>query len=131
METWHKPAKVPPIQCCRRCCSGGGAGGVGEMPQLNNYWIIDGEVQGDIAVNAKKLEATFPFSPLKSGANILIFPDLESSNIACKLLASVGGAEAVGPILMGMARPVHLLSLGAEVEEVVDMATLRLWMLRT
>ena len=86
--------------------------------------IVDGEVQGDIAVNAKKLETIFPFSPLKGGANVLIFPDLESSNIASKLLASVGGAEAVGPILMGMARPVHLLSFGAEVEEVVDIATI-------
>ena len=59
--------------------------------------IIDGEVQGDIAVNAKKLEAAFPFSPLKGGANVLIFPDLESCNIACKLLIGVGGAEAVRP----------------------------------
>ena len=86
--------------------------------------IIDGEVQGDIAVNAKKIEANFPFSTLKRGANVLIFPDLESSNIACKLLASVGGAEAVGPILMGMARPVHLLQRGAEVEDVVNMTTI-------
>ncbi len=86
--------------------------------------IIDGEVQGDIAINSKKLEASFPFSPLKGGANVLIFPNLESSNIACKLLASVGGAEAVGPILMGMARPVHLLQRGAEVEEIVDIATI-------
>jgi malate dehydrogenase (oxaloacetate-decarboxylating)(NADP+) len=86
--------------------------------------VVDGELQGDIAVNAQKLETIFPFSPLKGGANVLIFPDLESSNIACKLLASVGEAEAVGPILMGMARPVHLLSFGAEVEEVVDIATI-------
>jgi len=86
--------------------------------------IIDGEVQGDIAVNPRKMEANYPFSPLKRGANVLIFPDLESSNIACKLLASVGGAEAVGPILMGMARPVHLLQRGAEVEDVVNMTTI-------
>ncbi len=86
--------------------------------------IVDGEIQGDIAVNPGKLETIFPFSPLKGGANVLIFPDLESSNIASKLLASVGGAESVGPILMGMARPVHLLSFGAEVEEVVDIATI-------
>jgi malate dehydrogenase (oxaloacetate-decarboxylating)(NADP+) len=86
--------------------------------------IVDGEIQGDIAVNGSKLERIFPFSPLKGGANVLIFPDLESSNIASKLLASVGGAESVGPILMGMARPVHLLSFGAEVEEVVDIATI-------
>lgn len=86
--------------------------------------VVDGEVQGDIAVNANKLGTMFPFSRLKGGANVLVFPDLESSNIASKLLGSVGEAEAVGPILMGMARPVHLLSFGAEVEEVVDIATI-------
>ncbi|MDR3748699.1 MAG: NADP-dependent malic enzyme [Acidobacteriota bacterium] len=86
--------------------------------------IIDGEIQGDIAVNPKKLEAAFPFSPLKGGANVLIFPDLESCNIACKLLGSIGGAEAVGPILMGMAKPVHLLQRGVEVEEIVNMTTI-------
>jgi len=86
--------------------------------------IVDGEVQGDIAVSAKKLEAAFPFSPLKGGANVLIFPDLEACNIACKLLTGIGGAEAVGPILMGMAKPVHLLQRGVEVEEIVNMTTI-------
>ena len=86
--------------------------------------IIDGELQADIAVSAKKLEAAFPFSPLQGGANVLIFPDLEACNIACKLLMSVGGAQAVGPILMGMAKPVHLLQPGVEVEEIVNMATI-------
>ena len=86
--------------------------------------IIDGEVQGNIAVNAKKMEAAFPFSPLQGGANVLIFPNLEASNIACKLLISVGGAEAVGPILLGMAKPVHLLQRGVEVEDIVNMTTI-------
>ncbi len=86
--------------------------------------IIDGEVQGNIAVSAKKMEAAFPFSPLQGGANVLIFPNLEASNIACKLLISVGGAEAVGPILLGMAKPVHLLARGVEVEEIVNMTTI-------
>src|SRR5271165_6288179 len=86
--------------------------------------IIDGEVQGDIAVTSKKLEAAFPFSALQGGANVLIFPNLEASNIACKLLASVGGAEAVGPILLGMAKPVHLLARGVEVEDIVNIATI-------
>ena len=86
--------------------------------------IIDGEVQGNIAVSAKKLEAAFPFSTLKGGANVLIFPDLQSCNIACKLLGSIGGAETVGPILAGMAKPVHLLQRGAEVEDVVNIATI-------
>ncbi len=85
--------------------------------------IIDGEVQGDIAVQPKKLEG-FPFSPLKNGANVLVFPDLQSCNIACKLLATIGGGETVGPILSGMAKPVHLLQRGAEVEDIVNMTTI-------
>jgi malate dehydrogenase (oxaloacetate-decarboxylating)(NADP+) len=85
--------------------------------------IIDGEVQGDVAVTAKKLEM-FPFSPLKQGANVLVFPDLQSCNIACKLLSSVNNAEVVGPILSGMAKPVHLLQRGAEVEDIVNIATI-------
>lgn len=87
--------------------------------------IVDGEVQGDIAVDPRKMAADYPFAALKHGANVLIFPDLEACNIACKLLGSVvGGADIVGPILMGMARPVHLLQRGAEVEDVVNIATI-------
>ncbi len=85
---------------------------------------IDGEVQAGIAVNPKKLAVDYPFSTLKNGANVLIFPDLEACNIACKLLGSLGGAEIVGPILMGMARPVHLLQRGDEVDDVVSMTTI-------
>jgi malate dehydrogenase (oxaloacetate-decarboxylating)(NADP+) len=86
--------------------------------------IIDGEIQGNIAVNAKKLEAAFPFSTLKGGANVLVFPDLQSCNIACKLLGAIGGADTVGPILAGMAKPVHLLQRGVEVEDIVNMTTI-------
>jgi len=86
--------------------------------------IVDGEVQGNIAVSAKKMEEAFPFSALKGGANVLIFPDLQSCNIACKLLGSIGGAETVGPILAGMAKPVHLLQRGVEVEEIVNITTI-------
>jgi malate dehydrogenase (oxaloacetate-decarboxylating)(NADP+) len=85
--------------------------------------IIDGEVQGDLAVSGKKLEAAFPFSSLKGGANVLVFPNLEASNIACRLLTSIGGAETLGPILIGMAKPVHLLARGVEVEEIVNITT--------
>jgi len=85
---------------------------------------VDGEVQADVALSTRKLEAAFPFSKLKGGANVLIFPDLEACNIACKLLAGIGGFEVVGPVLMGMAKPVHLLQRGVEVEEVVNMATI-------
>jgi malate dehydrogenase (oxaloacetate-decarboxylating)(NADP+) len=85
--------------------------------------IIDGEVQADVAVSPAKL-AEFPFSSLKGGANVLIFPDLASCNIACKLLTKIGGAETIGPILSGMAKPVHLLQRGVEVEDIVNMATI-------
>jgi malate dehydrogenase (oxaloacetate-decarboxylating)(NADP+) len=86
--------------------------------------IIDGEVQGDIAVNSAKLASDFPFSSLQGGANVLVFPDLQSCNIACKLLPRLGGAEVIGPILSGMAKPVHLLQPHAEVEDIVNMATI-------
>jgi malate dehydrogenase (oxaloacetate-decarboxylating)(NADP+) len=86
--------------------------------------IVDGEIQGNIAVSAKKLEAAFPFSRLKGGANVLVFPDLQSCNIACKLLGPLGGADVVGPILAGMAKPVHLLQRGVEVEDIVNMTTI-------
>jgi malate dehydrogenase (oxaloacetate-decarboxylating)(NADP+) len=85
--------------------------------------VIDGEIQGDVAVSPRKMEM-FPFSPLKQGANVLVFPDLQSCNIACKLLSSVNNAEVVGPILSGMAKPVHLLQRGAETEDIVNIATI-------
>jgi malate dehydrogenase (oxaloacetate-decarboxylating)(NADP+) len=78
----------------------------------------------DVAVSPEMLEQTYPFSVLKGGANVLIFPDLDSANIAYKLLAKLGGAEAFGPILMGMSKPVHLLARGAEVEEIVNLAAI-------
>ncbi len=86
--------------------------------------IVDGELQSDMAVNAKKLEEVFPFSTLKGGgANVLIFPDLQSCNIAARLLPQLGGGDVLGPILSGMAKPVHLLQRGAEVEDVVNVTT--------
>ena len=86
--------------------------------------MVDGEMQSDMAVNARKREATYPFSTLKGGANILVFPDLQSCNIAARLLPQLGGGELLGPILSGMAKPVHLLQRGAEVEEVVNITTI-------
>lgn len=84
--------------------------------------IVDGEIMADAAVSSEMLEEMYPFSSLKGGANVLIFPDLASANIAYKLLSKLGGAETLGPILMGMDKPVHLLSRGAEVEEIVNAA---------
>ena len=86
--------------------------------------IVDGEMQADTAVVPAILEKTYPFSSLQGGANVLIFPDLASANIAYKLLMRLGGAETIGPILMGLSKPVHILQRGAEVEEIVNMTAL-------
>ncbi len=86
--------------------------------------IIDGEMQADTAVTPEIIEEDYPFSRLKGGANVLIFPDLEAGNIAYKLLNRIGGCEVIGPILMGMSRPVHVLQRGAEVNEIVNMAAI-------
>ncbi len=85
--------------------------------------IIDGEMQADTAVVQELLDQ-YPFSKLRTTANILIFPDLNAGNIAYKLLARLGGAEAIGPILMGMKRPVHVLQRGDDVNDIVKMAAI-------
>jgi malate dehydrogenase (oxaloacetate-decarboxylating)(NADP+) len=86
--------------------------------------IIDGEMQADVALNQELLEREFPFSTLKGGANVLIFPSLNSANVAYKLMGRIGEAELIGPILMGMAKPVHVLQRSAEVADIVNMATI-------
>ena len=86
--------------------------------------IVDGEIMADAAVDPEMLEQTYPFSSLKGGANVLIFPDLASANIGYKLLKTIGGCETLGPMLMGMSRPVHLLARGAEVEEIVNVVAI-------
>jgi len=85
--------------------------------------VVDGEMQADTAVVPELLEG-FTFSKLKSNANILIFPDLNSGNICYKLLHHLGGAEAIGPILMGMNKPVHVLQRGDSVDDIVNMAAI-------
>ena len=84
--------------------------------------MVDGEMQADTAVKPEIVNETFPFSTLKGGANVLIFPNLEAGNIAYKLLTRIGGAEPIGPILMGLSRPVHVLQRGAEVNDIVNIA---------
>ena len=91
-----------------------------KMPDL----IIDGEMQADTAVVPEILNSTYPFSRLKEKANVLIFPDLQSGNIAYKLLERLSGAKAVGPILMGMNKPVHVLQRGASVDDIVNLAAI-------
>lgn len=94
------------------------------VKQAEPELMVDGEMQADTAVVPAILEATYPFSTLKGGANVLIFPDLQSSNIAFKLLTRIGEATALGPILMGLSQPVHLLQRGAEVEDIVNITAL-------
>jgi malate dehydrogenase (oxaloacetate-decarboxylating)(NADP+) len=87
--------------------------------------IVDGEMQANFAFNAQMLSDNFPFSDLApDGANTLIFPNLDSGNIAYKLLQEMGAAEAIGPILLGMKKPVHILQLGSSVREIVNMITI-------
>jgi malate dehydrogenase (oxaloacetate-decarboxylating)(NADP+) len=86
--------------------------------------MVDGEMQADTAVVPEIIEHDYPFSTLKGGANVLIFPNLEAGNVAYKLLARIGGAEAFGPILMGMSKPIHVLQYGAEVNDIVNVAAI-------
>ncbi len=85
--------------------------------------IVDGEMHADTAVEQELLEH-FSFSKMKSPANILIFPDLNAGNICYKLLHHLGGADAIGPILMGMKKPVHVLQRGDDVNDIVNMAAI-------
>ncbi|MGE5399070.1 MAG: phosphate acetyltransferase [Ignavibacteriales bacterium] len=86
--------------------------------------MVDGEMQADTAVVQQIRENDFPFSTLKGKSNVLVFPDLNSGNIAYKLMARVGGAEVIGPILMGMKKPVHVLQRGASVEDIINMTAI-------
>jgi malate dehydrogenase (oxaloacetate-decarboxylating)(NADP+) len=85
---------------------------------------VDGEMQADTATFPEILNKSYPFASLKSAANILIFPDLNAGNISYKLLHRLGGAEAIGPILMGMKKPVHVLQRGDDVADIVNMAAI-------
>ena len=85
---------------------------------------VDGEMQADTAVVERILTQVYPFSKLRGPANILIFPDLNAANIAYKLLARLGEAQAIGPILVGMDRPVHVLQRLSEVPDIVNMAVI-------
>ncbi len=84
--------------------------------------IVDGEIQANVALDPALTEAQYPFSMLKGDANVFIFPDLQSGNISYKLLSKLGGAEAIGPILMGMKKPVHVLQRGDDVADIINMA---------
>ena len=84
--------------------------------------LVDGPLQSDFALNADMMERSFPFSQLKnSKVNTLIFPNLDAANITYKLMKELNGVLSIGPIMMGLAYPVHTLQLGASVEEIVNM----------
>ena len=87
--------------------------------------VVDGELQTDFALNEKMLQDIFPFSKLAGRkVNTLIFPSLDAANITYKLLKELNKSESIGPIMMGMAKPVHILQLGASVDEIVNMAAI-------
>ena len=84
---------------------------------------VDGEMQADTAVVEDILEGTYEFSALEEPANVLIFPNLEAGNIGYKLLQRLGGAEAIGPMLVGMDKPVHVIQRGDDVTDIVNLAS--------
>jgi malate dehydrogenase (oxaloacetate-decarboxylating)(NADP+) len=86
------------------------------------YMIVDGDVQANVALNPRILKENFPFSELAdSPANTFIFPKLSAGNISYKLLQEIGGAEAIGPVLLGLKKSAHILQLGSSVREIVNM----------
>jgi len=87
--------------------------------------IVDGEMQANVALNNELLKDHFPFSELvDKKVNTLIFPDVTSGNICYKLMQEMGQAEAIGPILLGLKKPVHVVQLGSSVREIVNMVTI-------
>ena len=95
------------------------------LHKKNPKLIVDGEIQVDFALNKEMHESQFPFSKLVGKkVNALIFPNLESANITYKLLKELNGADSIGPIMLGLRRSVHILQLGASVDEMVNMTAI-------
>ncbi len=92
--------------------------------ERNPELMVDGEMMADTALDPEILEEEYPFSQLKGGATVLIFPDLGAANIAYKMMMRIGGAESLGPVLVGLSKSVHVLQRGATVEEIVNMAAI-------
>jgi malate dehydrogenase (oxaloacetate-decarboxylating)(NADP+) len=88
------------------------------------HYIVDGEMQADTAVNPDIVERIFPFCEVKNGANILIFPNLDAGNISYKLVQQLGGAEVIGPFLMGVKRPANVLQRTCTVDDIVNTVAL-------
>ena len=95
------------------------------VKEIDPTLIVDGEVQGHVAFSKEILKDNYPFSELLKGdVNTLIFPNLSAGNVAYTLLQEVGGADAIGPILLGLKKPVHILQLGSTVRSIVNMVTI-------
>ncbi len=94
-----------------------------QVKELRPDIEIDGEMQADTALNTEILQSQYAFSDLKRAANVLIFPGLASANSAYKLLVELGGAEVIGPILLGMRHPVHFLQRGSTVQDIINLVT--------
>ena len=93
------------------------------LKQRNPSLIVDGEMQGSLAFNKEILKDNYPFSELvDEEVNVLIFPNLTSGNVTYNLLKEIGGADAIGPILLGLKKPVHVLQLGSSVRNIINMA---------
>lgn len=93
------------------------------LKQRNPSLIVDGEMQGSLAFNKEILKDNYPFSELvDEDVNVLMFPNLTSGNVTYNLLKEVGGADAIGPILLGLKKPVHVLQLGSTVRSIINMA---------
>jgi malate dehydrogenase (oxaloacetate-decarboxylating)(NADP+) len=85
--------------------------------------IVDGPIQSDFALNKELLQDRFPFSSLSNKkVNVLVFPNLDAANITYKLMKELNEALSIGPILMGLSEPIHILQLGASVSEIVNMS---------
>ena len=94
------------------------------VQKLRPDLMIDGEMQADTAVIQQIIETDFPFSKVKGKINVLIFPDLDSGNIAYKLMARIGEATVVGPIIMGMKKSMHVLQRGATVDDIINLSAI-------
>lgn len=93
------------------------------LKQRDPNLIVDGEMQGSLAFNQEILGDNYPFSDLvDQEVNVLMFPNLTAGNVAYNLLKELGGADAIGPILLGLKKPVHVLQLGSSVRNIINMA---------
>jgi malate dehydrogenase (oxaloacetate-decarboxylating)(NADP+) len=93
------------------------------VKQRSPNLVVDGEMQASMAFNKEVLKENYPFSALvDENVNVLIFPNLTSGNVAYNLLKDLGGSDAIGPILLGLKKPVHVLQLGSSVRSIINMA---------